>query len=136
MDENEIKWEQFLKASDILNLRLKSEIVNQNQLFDVAVIAKEFWLSKVKAWKEEEIKTKKKITSEDKWVQLFCHFKEKDILAPNLKLILQYIFCIPRTSAPVERNFSLMNNAWLDERRRMKENTVRGVICKINFGLT
>jgi len=32
VDENEIKWKHLLKASEILNLRLKSEIVNQNHL--------------------------------------------------------------------------------------------------------
>jgi len=70
-------------------------------------------------------------------VQLFCHFKKNDILAPNLKLIVQYIFCIPGTSAPVERIFSLMNNAWLDERGSMDENTVRGLmVCNMKFGLT
>jgi hypothetical protein len=137
VDENEIKWDHFLKASEIINLRLKSEIVNQDQLFDEVVLAKEFWLLKIKDWKEEEIKTKIKITSEEKWVQLFCHFKEKDILALNIKLILQYIFCKPGNSAPVERIFSLMNNAWSDERAKMNENTGRGLmICKMNFGLT
>jgi len=110
---------------------------SQDQLFDEVVLAKEFWLLKVKDWKKEEIKTKIKVTSEEKWVQLFCHFKEKDILAPNIKLILQYIFCMPGTSAPVERIFLLMNNAWSDERARMNENTVRGLmVCKMNFGLT
>ena len=29
---------------------------------------------------------------------------------------------MPGTSAPVERIFSLMNNAWSDERGRMNEN--------------
>ncbi|KAL4141345.1 hypothetical protein QTP88_004000 [Uroleucon formosanum] len=127
----------YERSSEIINLRLKSEIVNQYQLFDEVILAKEFWLLKVKDWKEEEIKTKIKITSEEKWVQLFCHFKEKDILAPNIKLILQYIFCMPGTSAPVERISSLMNIAWSDERARMNENTVRGLmVCKMNFGLT
>lgn len=44
---------------------------------------------------------------------------------------------MPGTSAPVERIFSLMNNAWSDERARMNENIVRGLmVCKMNFGLT
>jgi len=47
VDENEIKWDHFLKASEIINLRLKSEIVNQDEV----VLAKEFWLLKIKDWK-------------------------------------------------------------------------------------
>jgi hypothetical protein len=49
-------------------LRLKSEIVNQDQLFDEVVLAKEFWLFNDKNWKEKEIKTKIKFISEEKWV--------------------------------------------------------------------
>jgi len=63
----------------------------------------------------EEIKLKNKITSEEKWVQLFYYFKEKDTIASNLRLILQYIFFMPGTSVPVEGVFSPMNNAWSDE---------------------
>ena len=51
-------------------MKLKTEIVNQDQVFDEVILAKEFWLFKVKVWKEEEIKTKKNITSEEKWLQL------------------------------------------------------------------
>ena len=88
---------------------------------------------KVKVLKEEDIKTKKKITSEENWVQLFCHFKEKDILAANLYLILQYIFCMPGTSALVEIILSFMNNAWSSDRGRMNENTVRGLMVCNEF---
>lgn len=137
VNENEIVWEHFLKASQIINEKFNNNIIDHDQLFDEVVLAKEFWLLTVEVWKEEERKMKKSITSEEKWVQLFCHFKEKDISVPNLQLILQYIFSMPGTSAPVERVFSLMNNAWSDERSRMNEITIRGLMmCKVNFGLT
>jgi len=55
VDENEIKWDDFLKASEILNLKLINEIVYQYQLFDEVLLAKEFWLY-IKVWKEEEKK--------------------------------------------------------------------------------
>lgn len=32
---------------------------------------------------------------------------------------------MPGTSAPIEKIFTLVNNAWSDERERMNENTVR-----------
>lgn len=34
---------------------------------------------------------------------------------PNLQFILQYIFCMPLTSAPVKIVLSLMHKAWSDE---------------------
>ncbi|GBM22364.1 hypothetical protein AVEN_166632-1 [Araneus ventricosus] len=47
-----------------------------------------------------------------------------------------HAFCLPGTSAPVERVFSLMNNAWTDDRGLMKEYTIKGVMaCKINIGI-
>ncbi|GBO26390.1 hypothetical protein AVEN_44449-1 [Araneus ventricosus] len=56
--------------------------------------------------------------------------------SPNLIKIFEYAFCLPGTSALVERVFSLMNNAWTDGRGLMKESTVKGLMtCKINIGL-
>ncbi|GBL84165.1 hypothetical protein AVEN_118573-1 [Araneus ventricosus] len=47
-----------------------------------------------------------------------------------------HAFCLPGTSAPVERVFSLMNNAWTDDRGLMEESTVKDLMtCKINVGL-
>jgi hypothetical protein len=44
---------------------------------------------------------------------------------------------MPGSSVWVERIISLMNYAWSDERARMNENTVWGLmVCKMNFGLT
>jgi len=66
-NDNEIKWKHFLKVLEIVNERLKNYIVNKNQLFDKTELVNEFWLLKVEGWKEEEIKTKNKITSEKSW---------------------------------------------------------------------
>ncbi|KAL4084994.1 hypothetical protein QTP88_027844 [Uroleucon formosanum] len=97
VDENEIKWDHFLKASEIINLRLESEIVNQDQLFD-EVLAKEFWLLKVKDWKEEEIKTKIKITSEEKWIAVFIRVCVADGVFAS---VFRFSFNVPFESAAV-----------------------------------
>ncbi|GBN32658.1 hypothetical protein AVEN_89947-1 [Araneus ventricosus] len=76
------------------------------------------------------------ISSEEKWLRLFGHFKENHLATSNLIKIVEYAFCLPGTSAPVERVFSLTNNAWTDDRGLMKESTVKGLkTCKINTGL-
>jgi hypothetical protein len=41
-------------------------------------------------------------TGEDKWVELFNGFHEKNILVVNLMNVTEFIFCFPATSAPVE----------------------------------
>jgi len=85
--------------------------------------------------KKEEIK--KKISSEEKWVHIFCNFKEKLMSILNLKLILQYIFCLPGTSTVVIRIFSIIKNTWSEKRGKKNENIIRDLmISKINFALT
>ena len=50
---------------------------------------------------------------------------------------MEYIFCLPGTSAFAERAFSMMKTIWSDERRTMKKSTVEGLlICKLNIGLS
>ncbi|GBN05535.1 hypothetical protein AVEN_163780-1 [Araneus ventricosus] len=87
-------------------------------------------------WKQEETTRDVIILSAEKWHRLFGHFKENHIAALNLIKIVEYAFCLPGTSAPVETVFSLMNNAWTDDKGLMKESTVKGLMtCKINIGL-
>ncbi|GBM98839.1 hypothetical protein AVEN_188101-1 [Araneus ventricosus] len=110
--------------------------INNDQLFDEVVLAKEYLQSNWEQWKQEDTPRDVIISVEEKWLRLFGHFKENHIAAPNLIKIVKYAFCLPGTSAPVERVLSLMNNAWTDDRGLMKESTVKGLMTyKINIGL-
>ncbi|GBL90131.1 hypothetical protein AVEN_135475-1 [Araneus ventricosus] len=87
-------------------------------------------------WKQEETTRDVISSSEEKWLRLFGHFKENNLATSNLIKIVEYAFCLPGTSALVERVFSLMNNAWTDDRGLMKESMVKSLLtCKINIGL-
>ncbi|GBL67895.1 hypothetical protein AVEN_199502-1 [Araneus ventricosus] len=110
--------------------------INTDKLFDEVVLVKDYLQSNWEQWKQEETTRDVIILSEEKWLRLFGHFKENHIAAPNLIKIVKFAFCLPGTSAPVERVFSLMNNAWTDDRGLMKESTVKDLkTCKINIGL-
>ncbi|KFM67557.1 hypothetical protein X975_18507, partial [Stegodyphus mimosarum] len=110
--------------------------INNDRLFDGVVFAKEYLQSNWEQWKKEETTRDVIISSEEKCLRLFGHFYENHIAVPSLTKIVEYAFCLPGTSAPVERVFSLMNNAWTDDRGLMKEFTVKGFMtCKINIGL-
>ncbi|GBM29679.1 hypothetical protein AVEN_203590-1 [Araneus ventricosus] len=85
--------------------------INNDQLFDEVVLAKEYFQSNWEQWKQEETTRDVIISSEEKWLRLFGHFKENHLATSNLIKIVKYAFCLPGTSAPVERVFSLMNNA-------------------------
>ncbi|GBM94762.1 hypothetical protein AVEN_14298-1 [Araneus ventricosus] len=110
--------------------------INNDQLFDEVVLAKGYLQSNWEQWKQEETTRDVINSSGEKWLRLFGHFKENHIAAPNLTKIVEYAFCLPGTSAPVETVFSLMNNAWPDYKGLMKESTVKGLMtCKINIVL-
>lgn len=108
---------------------------NNGQLFDGIVLDKEFLQSNWEQWKQED--QRRDNLKQRKMAQAVWSLQnENHIAAPNLIKIVGYAFCLSGTSAPVERVFSLMNNAWADDRGLMKKSTVKGLmICKINIGL-
>ncbi|GBM92514.1 hypothetical protein AVEN_123172-1 [Araneus ventricosus] len=111
---NAVDWENAETSAEIINsslLYVPDMKINNDELFDEVVLAKEYLQSNWEQWKQEETTRDVIISSEEKWLRLFGHFKENHIAVPNLIKILEYAFCLPRTSPPVERVFSLMNNA-------------------------
>ncbi|GBM58665.1 hypothetical protein AVEN_245129-1, partial [Araneus ventricosus] len=79
--------------------------ITNDQLFDEVVLAKEYLQSNWEQWKQEDTTRDVIISREEKWLRLFGHFKENHIAAPNLIKIVKYAFCLPGTSAPIERVF-------------------------------
>ncbi|GBM16179.1 hypothetical protein AVEN_126445-1 [Araneus ventricosus] len=136
---NAVDWENAETSAEIINsslLDVPDRKINNDKLFDEVVLAKEYLQSNWEQWKQEETTRDVIISGEEKWLRLFGHFKENHIEAPNLIKIVEYAICLPGTSASVDRVFSLMNNAWTDDRGLMKESTVKGLMtCKINIGL-
>ena len=64
-------------------------------------------------------------------------FKDKDIPISNFQKLAEFVFCLPGTSAPVERIFSIMKNMWSDDGSSMHEKIVRALlVCKSNIDLT
>ncbi|GBM08203.1 hypothetical protein AVEN_32756-1 [Araneus ventricosus] len=111
---NAVDWENTETSAEIINsslLDVPDMKINNYQLFDEVVLAKEYLQSNWEQWKQEETTRDVNISSQEKWLRLFGHFRENHIAAPNLIKSFEYAFCLPGTSAPVERVFSLMNNA-------------------------
>ena len=78
-----------------------------------------------------------KASLEQKWVQIFKKFEEKDIGISNFQKLIKFIFCLPGTLAPVERIFSIINNMWSNHRSKILEQNVKALItCKINSNLS
>ncbi|GBN29087.1 hypothetical protein AVEN_36738-1 [Araneus ventricosus] len=111
---NAVDWENAETSAEIINsnlLDVPDMKINNDELFDEVVLAKDYLQSNWEQWKQEETTRDVIISSEEKRLRLFGHFQENHIASPNLIKIFEYAFCLPGTSAPVERVFSLMNNA-------------------------
>lgn len=131
INNNAITWPEIEIAGEKINETLGKPAIIMDELFDEVVVAKAFWSSNCDNWKTNNL------NCQDKWVQLFRHFKNRNISVDNLSRVVEYIFCLPGSSAPVERAFSIMNNIWSEERGKMAESTVKGLmICKLNIELS
>ena len=83
---------------------------------------------KVEQWNENNVAV------DSRWVQIFNDLQEREIIIPNLKMILQFLLAIPGTNAPVERVFSLMNAYWSHQKSLLSEETIEAVIIvKVNM---
>jgi len=102
-------------------------VINSDSLFDEQVLVKKHMSEccKEESWQNASL--------EQKWVAMFKEFEKKRIRVSNFQKLVEFIFCLPRTSAPVERIFSIMKSMWSESRSRMLEQNVKAVItCKIN----
>jgi hypothetical protein len=127
---SDIIWPKIETSAEKINETLGNAAIHLDEWFDLVVVAKAFWSSNCDTWKTN------KLSCEEKWIQLFNHFKDQNISVPNLGQVVGYIFCLPGTSAPVERVISAMSNVWSKERGRMAESTVKGLMyCKLNIEL-
>ncbi|KAK9891071.1 hypothetical protein WA026_013396 [Henosepilachna vigintioctopunctata] len=83
----------------------------------------------LKRWEEN------KSSTEQRWKEVFRHFKDSGIPFQNCLAIVQYLLCLPGTNAPTERVFSLMNSLWTSEKSSLKVETLRAMlIIKFNMG--
>ena len=103
--------------------------IDDNALFDeVTCVCSFVTQEKVAEWNENNVAV------DSRWMQIFNSLQERDIILPNLKMILQFLLAIPGTNAPVERVFSLMNSYWSDEKSRLSEDTLEAVMTvKVNM---
>jgi hypothetical protein len=127
----------WINNSDIISPEIETSAEKPNETLgnaakhlDEVVVAMAFWSSNC------DTRETNKLSCEEKWIQLFNHFKNQNISVRNLCRVVEYIFCLPGTSAPDERVFSAINNVWSEERGRMAESTVKGLMyCKLNIEL-
>ena len=125
-----ITWDMFERSlEDLIKIcKPAGYDIDDNALFDEMTCVCNFVSrEKVEQWNENNVAV------DSRWVQIFNDLQEREIIIPNLKMILQFLLAIPGTNAPVERVFSLMNSYWSDQKSRLSEETLEAVIIvKVN----
>ncbi len=106
--------------------------VDDNNLFDEVTCLRNFLSDeKLSEWQQ------KSTTTSAKWVEVFSTLRSRNILMPNLELLVGFALCIPGTNASIERVFSLMNATWSDDMSRLSVDTLKArLLVKHNFDKT
>lgn len=64
------------------------------------------------------------ISAEDRWLELF----QIEKVLKNVKILCEFVFCLPGTSASLERLFSNINNYWSPEKSQLKVSTLEAIM--------
>lgn len=77
---------------------------------------------KFEEWKE------KKLPSEERWVEVFKHMEASQVPYLEFSRLVEFVLCLPGTSAPVERVFSSAKNVWKTESSQLEVNTLKSIL--------
>lgn len=87
--------------------------------------------SKMKQWNDA------KVSIPNRWVELFRHLERENCDFDEMAAIIEYILCMPGSTASVERVFSGMNKTWTEEKTKMKVETLKAILTvKVNLKKT
>lgn len=87
--------------------------------------------AKIKKWKDENIPISKR------WVEIFTHLDTQNCNYEEMAAIVEYILCLPGSTASVERTFASMNKTWTDEKSQLQVETMKAILkTKINLKMT
>lgn len=78
--------------------------------------------AKIQSWEENCIAV------DQRWVEIFGHFSKNKIPFNQLLSIISFVFCLPGTSASVERVFAIIKKIWTEEKTRLEINTLKSVL--------
>lgn len=122
-------WE---KIQNVMDLLIEKEFLSSSQdtgVFDeFSLISKYVTDQKVTEWNTENI------TAENRWVEVFKHFKNNNLKYSNFCIIIEYILCLPGSNAPVERVFSHMNKIWTSEKTQLGVTVLKAILMtKVNI---
>ncbi len=76
-----------------------------------------------------------KITTENKWLEIFHHFETIHVPYNNTLKSLECALSLPETNAATERVFSTLNKVWTPAKSQLSVETLKAILC-VKYNLT
>lgn len=78
-----------------------------------------------------------RMSTEQRWVELFRHFNRQGIPYEQISSITEFALCLPGTSASVEWALSAVTKVWTVDKAQLEIHTIRSMlIVKYNMELS
>ena len=107
----------------LLQLCGDSLSINENDLFDqFNFLSRLITDNKLEEWEKQNT------TSDLRCIEIFKILKDNGIGSEYLEKIVEFTMCLPGTTAPVERVFSLMNLIWTNEKSQLTIDTLKSML--------
>ena len=106
------KTPAWKEIGDSINHEILSCVqAEETRLFDQWVLIKLIAERHVDEWNEENLPVS------DRWLHIFREMREKHLHFQDIGNVVGFILCLPGSTAPVERIFSVMNRLVCGQRR-------------------
>lgn len=117
------KTPEWKEIQDSLNEELITcTETEETRVFNQWTLIKSIIVRQLDTWNKENVPVS------DRWVQIFSEMSEKCLDFQDFCNIVEFILCLPGSTAPVERIFSLMNSMWSKEKSRLSVETMRAML--------
>uniref|UniRef100_A0AAQ6A1P8 HAT C-terminal dimerisation domain-containing protein n=2 Tax=Amphiprion ocellaris TaxID=80972 RepID=A0AAQ6A1P8_AMPOC len=123
------EWDEVESSLRYVSTKLPQTDISETELFDEVTSVKTYTSEKLEQWNTTST------TADERWAEMFRHFKQSHVPFKNISALCQFAMCLPGTNAPVERIFSIMNNTWTDERNCMSLDTLKALLIGLGLGL-
>ena len=126
---DKFKWILLNKTSawkeigDCINHEILSCVqAEETHLFDQWVLIKLRAERQVDKWHEENLPVS------DKWLHIFQEMYKMHLNFQDFCNVVGFILCLPQSTAPVERIFSVMNSILTKEKSRLSVETTKAML--------
>jgi hypothetical protein len=94
----------------------------ETRVFDQWAFIKAIVVRWLDAWNEENISVS------ERWVQIFSEMSEKCLDFQDFCNVVEFILCLPVSTASVKKIFSIMNSMWCKEKSRLSVESMRAML--------